>query len=98
MTLAILAKQISSIDDAIGIVDRARRNADICRLMDERNALSSNASQLKPRTHDDIVFLCDLIAEYAAFVADEPASQLDRDDALEAIARMTTNLKQRDAT
>ena len=97
MPLTTLVKQATKINDAIKIADETFNDRDLWRLMSRRDALNSMASHLRPRSRAEAVFLCDRIKEYADFVADEPASPRDRDEALEAIARMATNLRKRKA-
>jgi hypothetical protein len=93
MTLTSLIEQSSKIGVSIKFADERFDNLKLRQLHAKRDALNLTASHVRPANSSEIAFLCDLIKEYADFVADAPVSPLGRDEALEAIVRMATNLK-----
>jgi hypothetical protein len=82
-----------NVEDSIRRADVALDGKELDRLQTERASIILTASHRKPTCSAEVTFLCDLIAEYIEFVADEPASQSDRDEALTAIVRIAHNLK-----
>jgi len=93
MTLTALIEQSSKIGASIKLADERFDNQNLRQLHAKRDALNLMASHVRPADPSEIEFLCDLIKEYAGFVADAPVAPLEREEALDAIVRMANNLK-----
>ncbi|MDI1347385.1 MAG: hypothetical protein PSV22_25345 [Pseudolabrys sp.] len=93
LTLATLADAINKIENAIRHSDEQKYTDISSRLWGQRSAFNMAATYLIPDTHDETLFLHELIDEYTEFVGDEPTCEGERENAIAAILRMNETLR-----
>jgi hypothetical protein len=94
ITLAMLADAITKIEGAISHTDEQKYRDLNERLWEQRSAFNMAATYLVPNTHEEYLFLHELIEEYTEFVRDEPTCEGEREKAVDAILRMNETLKE----
>ena len=94
LTLTDFAKAITKLETAINAIDLEAGYDDLRDFFwSKRNAFAMAATFVLPRNSDEVIFLHQLLREQTEFVDGEPARESDRDDAIDAIHRMTENLR-----
>lgn len=92
MTLTDLMTAAAQLDSAIEIASDAFDDAELYRLMSERENLNAYASHLRPATEAEFRFLQGLIVEYADFISNIPTHEIARLEALEVTKRISDAL------
>jgi hypothetical protein len=90
MKLAELATHKKSALEAMAAADFDQSELD--RQNGLYDKLNLAASYLKPQGPNDALFLTELAAEFAEFVADDPEDVRDRDEAIQAVQRILKTL------
>ena len=92
--LAELMRSVEKLEKAINVTDEQGLRDLNGRLWEQRNAFNMAATYLVPNTHEEYLFLHQLIEEYTEFVRDEPTCEGERENAIAAILRMNETLRE----
>lgn len=95
MTLTDLMEHADELSEAIRIADEAFQNEELTKLSEQRKTLNLFASYLGPNSDAEAKFLQHRIAEYGEFLSEVPTYENDRQNALDAIRRMSGVLAER---